>query len=334
MANNRNNKARKNTGLKVISVMLAGLTAAAGVACGIGWAKAVKLEKQVNELIQERDENAEIIPMSLSTYGIVEEDYAKYGIPERATNSKLIVADFTPTNTTDTRCNWTLESWDEGVWEQEGIAECVYFQPAENHGASCTLAVLNPFSTTLRLTCTSVANPKIKSYTRVEYVERYSEICNGNDYQMAHFKDAINIFSDLYTADGDWGSVEPDSFEADVKIIIDTDLFDYLREHDCDVATYVEIKNVTAAIPAGSAENNWVGWWVDFNALHGEDVAKWCLNNKTDCIGYIEVTIRCYYKDELIYEFNDEADWCLTGGCLAEMAVPPQGLHTPPEVVF
>lgn len=340
--NYKNYKSKKNTGLKVISVMLAGLTAAAGVACGIGWAKAVKLEKQVNALIQERDENAEIIPMSLSTYGIVEEDYEKYGIPARATNSKLIVADFTPTNTTDTRCRWTWK-WKDGS-TTEPVEDYVYFNPEANNGSSCAVGCLQPFRKTILLTCTSVADSKITSTTKIEYVARYDSICNENDYVMEHFQDAINVFQGFYISDEEYeGTVIPDSFEADVEITVDNDLFELIFEENSDAAESIYYKNIKGAIPYMTDEvvgsnmkydYDMYGWRDELTAFSSSYVAQYCVDNDTNHIGYISVRIRCYYKGEFIYEFIDERDWVLSAGCLAEIKTPPQGLNTPPEVAL
>ncbi|MDE5722202.1 MAG: hypothetical protein K2I30_05640 [Clostridia bacterium] len=335
MTNNKNNKRKKNTGLKVVSVLMAGLTAAAGVACGIGWMKAVKLEKQVNELIRERDDNADKIPMTFKTYGIVAEDYEKYGIPERAINSKLIVADFTPANTTDKRCRWTWKWKDSSV--TESVEDYVYFNPAANNGANCAVGCLKAFTKTIVLTCTSVADSKITSTTNIEYVTRYSELNNASDFVMNHFTDDINVFTNMFEEEDNIGTVLPDSFEADVKIQIYRELFEYLHQEDYDVSEYAEYKNITGGIPNltdGAIYGYCWGWANEFNALHPDDVAKWCLDNDTDCIGTITATVRCYYKGELIYEFKDGKDWMLSAGCLAEMAIPPQGVNTPPEIAL
>ena len=330
MAKHNNYKAKKNTGFKVLCVLLAVLTVAASIACALGWVKAVKLEKQVNTLIQEREDDAEKIPMTFTTYGIVEEDYEKYGIPARATSTKLIVADFEPAGTTDKRCRWTI-GWKDGSTTLP-IDEYVSFNPAENNGASCAVGCLKPFTKTLVITCTSVANAKITSKTNLEYVTRYDDVCDGGDYEMAHFDDAINIFWGYNIDEGKEGTVTPDAYEADVNLILNTGLYGYLTSRGADVATRATFNNITGAIPSDTSDSS--GWQNDFNALYPDCVAEYCIQNNTNYIGEIEIEMRCYYQGELIYEFSTSRDWTLTDACILEMSVPPQSVTTPPSVVF
>ena len=258
--------------------------------------------------------------IQLMTYRLDAADFEAYGISPQALEAKVIMVDFEPANTTNKRIGW-VGGWKNPYsdWARNKDWHDYFdFVPAENYGASATLAVKQPFGEPFVVKATSRANPQLTSSCQFDYVARYSSIWGGEDIDL-NFGDDINVFANLYT--DDVYTVVPESLVAHITVSIDDDLGYYVNNNGGDISFSIEYADLTGVI-------TWDDFFNKFGEFSFEVIAAYANESGNEVIFNFDVEITCVYTDvnggKVVYTFSNNGYYAyLSSACLAEMATPP-----------
>lgn len=326
------------SGKAVLAIVIAVLivTAALVTAWGIGsegftqnnplhffndWGTATVQPDEPNEPDDTSKDN-----ISLASYALDKADFAAYGISPQALEAKVITVDFEPANTTNKRIGWVCK-WKDATstWASgKNINDYVDFVPAADFGASATLAVKQPFGEPVIVTATSRANSALTSSSQFDYVARYSQLWGDGDLTL-DFYENVNVFAGLYTDES--YTVLPTECIANVKVELNTDLFNYLKAAGEDINSEVIYENVIGEI-------TWYEFIGQFNGFNYSKVAAWFNETGGDTVFYVFVTMTCMYTDgfggDVIYTWTDSEPIYFSDSCITEMSTPPTDITVNP----
>lgn len=319
----------------LISIVVLILAVALVIACGIGsqdnngkWFQNGNVLTWFSSWGKDKpaEDDTEKDNISLASYALDKADFAAYGISPQALEAKVITVDFEPANTTNKRIGWTckwknpLSEWASG----KNINDHVDFVPAADFGASATLAVKQPFGEPVIVTATSRANSALTSSSQFDYVARYSQLWDDSDLTL-DFYENVNVFAGLYTDES--YTVLPTECIANVKVELNTDLFNYLKAAGEDINSEVIYENVIGEI-------TWYEFIGQFNGFNYSKVAAWFNETGGDTVFYVFVTMTCTYTDgfgsDVSYTWTDSEGVWLTDACIAEMSTPPTDITVNP----
>ena len=319
----------------LISIVVLILAVALVIACGIGSQNSDGKWFQNGNVLtwfgswgkdKPAEDDTEKDNISLASYALATSDFAAYGISPQALEAKVITVDFEPANTTNKRIGWVCK-WKDATstWARgKNINDYVDFVPAADFGASATLAVKQPFGEPVIVTATSRANSALTSSSQFEYVARYTQLWDDGDLGL-DFDENVNVFAGLYTDES--YTVLPTECIANVKVELNTDLFNYLKAAGEDINSEVIYENVIGEII-------WYEFIGQFNGFNYSKVAAWFNETGGDTVFTISVTMTCTYTDgfgsDVSYTWTDSESVWLTDACIEEMSTPPTDITVNP----
>lgn len=167
--------------------------------------------------------------MRLMSTMIAEEDYEEYGVSALAESATIITATFTPEATTNKNVTWTCSD----------TSGKVTVTPVSGNPLQATVAVTGAFGTQVTITCTSQANNAIKSSLTVDYVKGLE------------LKSAPKTFNSIKSTIklGDYslstGTINPTSYSGNVEMLMNIDLYNYLKTKH---STVVQSKIIATSV--------------------------------------------------------------------------------------
>lgn len=270
--------------------------------------------------------------LSIATFALAAEDYAAYGISERAIEAKAIEVRFEPWTTSNRMVTMTLawknySDWSDPTINEERIIEdYVELNQGADNSRKATIAVLQPFGDPLILTVTSIDDPSLTASVQIDYMARFDDFFNGGEY-VAKI-DSVDILNGLVSCD-DY-TITPTRYEAEYAISVEDAFYTWSINEGNDEALKGDITYFTTW--TGALELSELLSSYNYSTY---EAVQYYTETGNDVLFTLKAKIKCFYDDKELYTFENLNDILISEQLAKQWKVTANSMTvTPDRIIF